>query len=93
MQEVEEEEESVEERYRKMSKHEKLALLMIALGEDAASTLLKRFDSKDAEGICKRIGDFSRNDQPSSTQSDSTQSDEESLQVNTENCDEADFKT
>ena len=41
MQEVEEEEESVEERYRKMSKHEKLALLMIALGEDAASTLLK----------------------------------------------------
>ena len=63
MQEVEEEEESVEERYRKMSKHEKLALLMIALGEDAASTLLKRFDSKDAEGICKRIGDFSIVDQ------------------------------
>ena len=63
MQEVEEEEESVEERYQKMSKHEKLALLMIALGEDAASTLLKRFDSKDSESICKRIGDFAIVDQ------------------------------
>ena len=63
MQEVEEEEESVEERYKKMSKHEKLALLMIALGEDAASTLLKRFDAKDSENICKRIGDFAIVDQ------------------------------
>ena len=44
MEEVEEEEESVGERYRKMSKFEKLALLMIALGPEAASTLLKRFD-------------------------------------------------
>ena len=45
MEEVEEEEEeSIAERYRKMSKFEKLALLMIALGPDAASTLLKRFD-------------------------------------------------
>ena len=42
----EEEEESVEERYKKMSKHEKLALLMIALGEDAASTLLKDLTRK-----------------------------------------------
>ena len=55
MEEVEGEEESIEERYRKMSKHEKLGLLMIALGPDAASTLLKRFDSKDAENICKKI--------------------------------------
>ena len=53
-----EEEESVAERYGKMAKHDKLALLMIALGPDAASTLLKRFDAKDAENICKRIGDF-----------------------------------
>ena len=41
-----------------MSKIEKLALLMIALGPEAASTLLKRFDSKDSESICKKIGDF-----------------------------------
>ncbi len=57
MEEVEEEE-SVADRYAKMVKHDKLALLMIALGPDAASTLLKRFDAKDAENICKRIGDF-----------------------------------
>ena len=54
MEEVEEEE-SVGERYAKMAKHDKLALLMIALGPDAASTLLKRFDAKDAENICKRM--------------------------------------
>lgn len=53
-----EEEESVSDRYAKMAKHDRLALLMIALGPDAASTLLKRFDAKDAENICKRIGDF-----------------------------------
>ena len=57
MEEVEEEE-SITDRYNKMVKHDKLALLMIALGPDAASTLLKRFDAKDAENICKRIGDF-----------------------------------
>jgi len=57
MEEVEEEE-SIAERYSKMSKIEKLALLMIALGPEAASTLLKRFDSKDSESICKKIGDF-----------------------------------
>ena len=57
MEEVEEEE-SIADRYKKMVKHDKLALLMIALGPDAASTLLKRFDAKDAENICKRIGDF-----------------------------------
>ena len=45
MEEVEEEE-SVVDRYAKMAKHDKLALLMIALGPDAASTLLKRFDGK-----------------------------------------------
>ena len=54
MEEIEEEE-SVSERYRKMSRHEKLALLMIALGPDASSTLLKRFDAKDADSICKKI--------------------------------------
>ena len=57
MEEIEEEE-SVSERYRKMSRHEKLALLMIALGPDASSTLLKRFEAKDADSICKKIGDF-----------------------------------
>ena len=36
----------------------KLALLMIALGPDASSTLLKRFEAKDAENICKKIADF-----------------------------------
>ena len=40
MEEVQEEE-SVLERYSSMSKIEKMALLMIALGPDAASTLLK----------------------------------------------------
>ena len=57
MEEIEEEE-SVADRYTKMAKHDKLALLMIALGPGAASTLLKRFDAKDAENICKKIGDF-----------------------------------
>jgi len=57
MEEVEEEE-NINDRYRKMSRHEKLALLMIALGPDASSTLLKRFDAKDADSICKKIGDF-----------------------------------
>ena len=41
-----------------VSRLRNLALLMIALGPDAASTLLKRFDAKDAENICKKIGDF-----------------------------------
>ena len=57
MEEVQEEE-SVLDRYSSMSKIEKMALLMIALGPDAASTLLKRFDAKDAENICKKIADF-----------------------------------
>ena len=57
MEEVQEEE-SVQDRYSSMSRIEKMALLMIALGPDASSTLLKRFDSKDAENICKKIGDF-----------------------------------
>ncbi|MEC8419677.1 MAG: flagellar motor switch protein FliG [Verrucomicrobiota bacterium] len=57
MEEVQEEE-SVQDRYSSMSRIEKMALLMIALGPDASSTLLKRFDSKDAENICKKISDF-----------------------------------
>jgi flagellar motor switch protein FliG len=52
------EEESLEDRYQRYSRHEKLALLMIALGPQAASTLLKRFDPKDSESICKKMGDF-----------------------------------
>ena len=58
MDELEEEEESVSERYSRLSRHEKLALLMIALGPDASSTLLKRFEQKDADSICKKIADF-----------------------------------
>ena len=57
MEEVQEEE-SVLERYSRMGKLDKMALLMIALGPEAASTLLKRFDAKDSESICKKIGDF-----------------------------------
>ena len=53
-----EEEESVGERYARLSRHEKLALLMIALGPDASSTLLKRFDQKDADSICKKIAEL-----------------------------------
>ena len=53
-----EEEESVQDRYSRMSRHEKLALLMIALGPHASSTLLKGFDPKDSDSICKKIGDF-----------------------------------
>ena len=48
------EEDSVYDRYNRMSRHQKLGLLMIALGPEASATLLKRFDSKDSEGICKR---------------------------------------
>jgi flagellar motor switch protein FliG len=41
------EEDSVYDRYNRMSRHQKLGLLMIALGPEASATLLKRFDSKD----------------------------------------------
>ena len=58
MEEVAEEEESAYDRYSRMSRHQRLALLMIALGNDASATLLKRFDSKDAESICREIGNF-----------------------------------
>ena len=52
-----EEEESIADRYARLSRHEKLALLMIARS-DASSTLLKRFDQKDADSICKKIAIF-----------------------------------
>ena len=52
------EEDSVYDRYNRMSRHQKLGLLMIALGPEASATLLKRFDAKDTEGICKEIGNF-----------------------------------
>ena len=52
------EEESVFDRYTRMSRHQKLGLLMIALGPEASATLLKRFNSQDAESICKEIGNF-----------------------------------
>ena len=58
MEEVQPEEESPYERYSRMSRPQKLALLMISLGPDASATLLKRFDAKDAENICKEIGNF-----------------------------------
>ena len=53
-----EEEESIQDRYSRMSRIQKLALLMIALGPQASATLLKRFDTKDSEIICKEIGNF-----------------------------------
>jgi flagellar motor switch protein FliG len=53
-----EEEESIQDRYRRMSRIQKLALLMIALGPQASATLLKRFEPKDSENICKEIGNF-----------------------------------
>ena len=31
---------------------------MIALGPDASSTLLKRFDQKDSDSICKKIAEL-----------------------------------
>jgi hypothetical protein len=58
MEEVQPEEESPYDRYSRMSRPQKLALLMISLGPDASATLLKRFDAKDAENICKEIGNF-----------------------------------
>ena len=56
MEEVQEEE-SVQDRHSSMSRIEKMAI------DDCSwtrcfITLLKRFDSKDAENICKKIGDF-----------------------------------
>ena len=56
--ELEEEEENVRDRYERMSRIQKLALLMVALGPQASATLLKRFDAKDSEHICKEIGNF-----------------------------------
>ena len=53
-----EEEESIQDRYSRMSRIQKLALLMIALGPQASATLLKRFETKDSEIICKEIGNF-----------------------------------
>lgn len=58
MEEVAEEEEGAFDRYSRMSRHQKLALLMISLGPQASATLLKRFDTKDSEAICKEISNF-----------------------------------
>ena len=48
------EEESVFDRYTRMSRHQKLGLLMIALGPEASATLLKRFNSQDAEASVRK---------------------------------------
>ena len=52
------EEESIQDTYSRMSRTKKLALLVVALGPQASATLLKRFDTKDSEHICKEIGNF-----------------------------------
>lgn len=51
-------EESIQDTYNRMSRTKKLALLMVALGPQASATLLKRFDTKASEAICKEIGSF-----------------------------------
>ncbi len=52
------EEESIQDTYNRMSRTKKLALLLISLGPQASATLLKRFDTKDSEIICKEMGNF-----------------------------------
>ncbi len=52
------EEESIQDTYNRMSRTKKLALLLISLGPQASATLLKRFDTKDSETICKEMGNF-----------------------------------
>ena len=56
-------EESIQDAFNRMSRVKKLALLMVALGPQASATLLKRFETKDAENICKEIGSLSIVDQ------------------------------
>ena len=46
-------EESLYDRYRRMSRVKRLAMLMVVLGPETSASLLKRFDSKQAQAICK----------------------------------------
>ena len=52
-------EDSPSERYRRMSRVKRLSMLMVVLGPETAATLLKRFDSKQAQAICKEISESS----------------------------------
>jgi len=52
-------EESPRERYGRMSRVKRLAMLMVVLGPETASVLLKRFDSKQSQAICKEISEVS----------------------------------
>ena len=52
-------EESPQDRYRRMSRVKRLGMLMVVLGPEAAAVLLKRFDSKQAQTICKEISESS----------------------------------
>ena len=52
-------EESLYDRYRRMSQVKRLAMLMVVLGPETSASLLKRFDSKQAQAICKEISEYS----------------------------------
>lgn len=45
--------------YAKLSKHQKIALLLIVIGPDAASDLLKNFDEVEIEALCREMNQFS----------------------------------
>ena len=51
-------EEELFERYSRMSRHQKLALLMIALEPEASATLLKRFNAKIQNLYVKKLEIF-----------------------------------
>lgn len=52
-------EESPLDRYKRMSRVKRLGMLMVVLGPETAAALLKRFDSKQAQNICKQISESS----------------------------------
>ena len=52
-------EESPYERYQRLSRVKRLAMLMVVLGPETSASLLKRFDSKQSQAICKEISEYS----------------------------------
>jgi flagellar motor switch protein FliG len=52
-------EESPRDIYRRMSRVKRLGMLMVVLGPETAAVLLKRFDTKQAQAICKEISESS----------------------------------
>ncbi|MFP6900717.1 MAG: hypothetical protein VCA36_07215, partial [Opitutales bacterium] len=55
----EEFEDTPRERYERMPKVKRLSMLMVVLGPDTSAALLKRFDSKQSQAICKEISEAS----------------------------------